>query len=587
MEPATPPVVTGHRDIAGVRVSALVEVVLLLGALIAFDATFLERTGFAGVTPHPFWLVVLLLAGQYGSREGLVAAAAVSVTHLAFGWPEQSIHEDYHDFLWAALRLPFLWCAAAVAFGELRMRHVAERTELTRALSESDTHARTLAEAYERLRKIKETLETRVASQLETTTTMYRASQAIDKLDPTEVIEGVSDIVRAVMSPDQFSLFVLKEGALVLETSDGWSGQDRYDTTFSAGTALFQEVVGRQRILCTTRRADEQLLDNQGLLAGPILRPETGAVIGMLKIERLGFLRLTSTSLSNFGIVCDWVATAYGKAERFQEAERDRVLDGDTQLYSHTFLPRQTDYVSVLARRLGFDLSTVTVHLDNAEVLSVDEREHLPSVLRETVGYALRRTDLAFHETDSDLSYVLLLPGTPLDKTEIVIRKLKEGLAERLEGSMTRARFAFTADSVHQYERPASFRETLFPRQTEFLTDLAQRFGFDLSMIRLRVDNIDEVVEEDRRLIPGAINLYVARLLSESSPPFTYERLNWEFPVVLPGVAQADAEALADQLVRLVGAYLESNRSRAKLSFTVEHMTAETEARVKEDLLHA
>ena len=39
---------------------------------------------------------------------------------------------------------------------------------------------------------------------------MYQASKAIDKPDPDDVIAGVTDIVRAVINPDQFSLFVLK-----------------------------------------------------------------------------------------------------------------------------------------------------------------------------------------------------------------------------------------------------------------------------------------------------------------------------------------------------------------------------------------
>ncbi len=586
MSMTAPPQPTPPREIAGIRVSAIVEVALMTGALLALDFAAFGGTRFDGVAPHPYWLVVLLVAGQYGSREGLVAAAAVTAALLVGNVAEQTINQDSHDFLFETLRLPFLWFAAAVAFGELRMRHITERQELTRDLDESESHARTLARAYERLRIIKETLETRVASQLETTTTMYRASQAIDKLDPSAVIDGVNDIVRAVMSPDQFSLFVLKDGVLRLEMAEGWSDQDHYETAFAADAPLFQEVIGRQRVVCATRSEDERLLANEGLIAGPILRPETGAVMGMLKIERLGFLRLTTSSLQNFRVVSDWIATAYGKAERFQEAELDRVLDGDTQLYSHTFLDRQTDYVSILARRLGFDLSTVTVRLANPGELDEDSLERLPQVLRETVDHALRRTDLAFHQTDSDLSYALLLPGTPVAKAEIVIGKLKRGLGERLTGPMAKAKFDFATNAVHRYDRPASFQERLFPRQTEFLTDLARRFRFKLSMIILRVDNPDELVEEDRRRIPGAINLYASRLLSETSPAFTYERANWEYPVVLPGTALSDAEDVARHLSRLVMDYLAEHRSRAILSFTVEPVV-ESDKPLVEDVLHA
>ena len=178
----------------------------------------------------------------------------------------------------------------------------------------------------------------------------------------------------------------------------------------------------------------------------------------MLKIERLGFLRLTSSSLQNFRIVCDWIATAYGKAVRFREAERDRV-HSDTTLFSHSFLPRQTDYVAVLARRLGFDLSLVTVRLANPDALDEDTLSSVPSVVKDTASEVLRRTDLAFHHTESDFDYALLLPGTTVNQAEIVIGKLRRGLDERLHGRLANARFEFQAEAVHRYQRPALFQD--------------------------------------------------------------------------------------------------------------------------------
>ena len=84
---------------------------------------------------------MLLLAGQYGSREALVAAVSSTTALLVLNWPEQSFQQGYYDYLFETLRLPFLWFAAAVLFGEMRVRHVGERSDLRRALNESQTHA--------------------------------------------------------------------------------------------------------------------------------------------------------------------------------------------------------------------------------------------------------------------------------------------------------------------------------------------------------------------------------------------------------------------------------------------------------------
>jgi hypothetical protein len=414
---------------------------------------------------------------------------------------------------------------------------------------------------------------------------MYEAAQAIEKLDPEEVLSGVANIVRTVMNPQKFSLFVLEGDRLRAAMEDGWSSGDVYQRTFPSSSALFQRIVGRQRILCAANEEDEQLLEDQGVLAGPLLRQERGTVLGMLKIEQLGFLDLNFAGVQNFKILCEWIATAYGKALRFQEAERDRVLDSETQLYSHAFLPRQTEYVSVLARRLGFDLSVVTLRLENRDDLSPDEQAEMPPLLRETVGSVLRRTDLAFHREESGAEYALLLPGTPAERASVVIEKLRSGLAERLKGGLVRARFQFSIQEVHQYPRPRPFQEKLLDRQTRFLADLAHRFGFDLSLLVLRVANVNEVVDEDRKILPGAINLGLSDLLPATTPAFAFQREDWRYPVLLPSVPLDEAQRLGDSLTGWLNDYMRGQKSRAQLAVTVQSLEVARAAREPVSLL--
>ena len=62
------------RKIAGLRAAALAESLVLLGAALLVDQFLFNGDRFAGVSPHPFWIVVLLVAAQYGTSEALVRA---------------------------------------------------------------------------------------------------------------------------------------------------------------------------------------------------------------------------------------------------------------------------------------------------------------------------------------------------------------------------------------------------------------------------------------------------------------------------------------------------------------------------------
>ena len=74
--PAAPP---APRRLLGVRVAAWVEIALFFVAVLAIDALLLDGDRFWDVRPHPFWLIVILVAVQYGANASLVAALTASL----------------------------------------------------------------------------------------------------------------------------------------------------------------------------------------------------------------------------------------------------------------------------------------------------------------------------------------------------------------------------------------------------------------------------------------------------------------------------------------------------------------------------
>src|SRR5205085_11378047 len=130
--------------------------------------------------------------------------------------------------------------------------------------------------AYRQMAEVKEKLEVRVAGQLKTAIRMYEAARGIDKLEPAQVISGVLRLVRGVMNPEKFSLFLLRKGRLELAVEEGWTGENRYASRFTAQSTLYQEVIGRQRCLCCVNRDEELILGGEGMLAAPLVHAENG-----------------------------------------------------------------------------------------------------------------------------------------------------------------------------------------------------------------------------------------------------------------------------------------------------------------------
>jgi hypothetical protein len=301
-----------------------VEILVLLAAALVADHLLFNGDRFAGVSPHPFWIVVLLIAAQYGTSEALAAAALASAALLLNNLPEQAFDEDLYAWLLRISINPVLWCIAAVTLGEIRAGHRRQADVLRDTLAEAQEQARAIGEAYEQLLQIKTTLEVLVAGQRRTVRTMYAAACAIERQSIVEVLTGIPLLVRTVMNPEKFSFYLLNGTTLEAAANEGWNAADRFRRAFHAGSPLFAAVVGERRVLVASDAAHEAILDGEGLLAGALFSEETGGVFGMLKIEGMPFQELTPACVQNFQILCDWIGAAFAKAQRFERLRSAR-----------------------------------------------------------------------------------------------------------------------------------------------------------------------------------------------------------------------------------------------------------------------
>ncbi|MBV9507863.1 MAG: GAF domain-containing protein [Acidobacteriia bacterium] len=447
--PTSKPPLKRYRTILGIRYATLLELGLGLSLPLVFDALFLDGTRFRSTPQHPFWIPVLLLAVQYGTGAGVLAAIVSSIALLAGNLPPQAVFEDRFTWFFEVGRLPLLWFIVALVLGELRRRQLEERERLRQELEEACRREDIVADAYRRLREAKEALETRVAGQLRTALALYEAARGLEKLEPSEVLLGVNKLVHSVMNPEKFSLYLLRNENLELVLEEGWDETDNLPRVYDPSSRLFQEIVGRQRIISVVNPDDEILLSNAGMLAAPLVVPATGRVAGMLKIEKLAFLELNFSNVQTFRVLSQWIGAAYENALRYQEARAEAVVNYDTELFSYGFLSRQITMLEMLAERIGFDVSMILVRLENPGNLNAAQLTQVPLAFSRTVRQVLRRSDLAFDYQRAGAEFALVLPATAIDGARVVVHKIEEALYAELAEDAPQAHFCFGVQSIH------------------------------------------------------------------------------------------------------------------------------------------
>ncbi len=437
-----------HKHILGLRISAFIETGLFLLVALLLDAFFGGGDRYWGIEPHPFWIIVILMAVQYGVPEGILAVAASTLALLLGNMPEQRYDQIMYDYIYEVSINPLMWVVAAVIVGILRERHIRERDELRQNLENAQEREEKIAESYEWVRELKQKLELRVAGQLRSSIDTYRAAKAVEKLNPQDVLEGVSELIRAVMNPQQFSVYLRDNGTASVTIMSGWADTDDYPRQYDSNSRLFQEVIGNRKTLCVVNDEHERILGGEGVLAGPLLDTQTGQVVGMLKVEKLGFTELNLSSVEAFRAVCEWVGMAFVNAGKYQMAKEESVINPEHNLMTKGYFKRYTDYIGALAKRLNFDVSMIVIKLVDADKLDPAVMERAARELSRIVDKVLRTVDLAFDYQAEEGQFSIVLPATGKKGARIVQEKIEKDLAA--VKAMNNATFTFMVHSIHE-----------------------------------------------------------------------------------------------------------------------------------------
>lgn len=436
-----------QTTILGLRAVAILETLIGLVILLAIDAIFGPGNRFWDVNPHPFWIVVLLVAGKHGNMEGIFAAIMASLFLLVGNIPEaaQGVETNWYDILIN----PILWIAGGWLFGELRQMHIRERNRLTRELEESQQREELISDSYKFVKNRKENLEVQVSGQLTSSIEAYRAAKAVETLDPKSVMQGVEKLVKSVMSPQKFSLYIFHDNKLNATILHGWHPSDNYTQEIDSYSSLYQAVVGQQQTLVIANEQHEQALDGQGVLAGPIVDPDTKRVVGMLKIEQMDFVALSLNTVETFRALCDWIGTALINARNYQTVKSDAIVNPERGIMTYSYFKRQSDYLAKLAKRVGFDLSMIVIKASDPKSMTDADRITVSRQIGESVKNVLRSVDLAFeHQTDGE-EYSVLLPSTTQAGASIVRDKIAKDLEKNLRGKRD-ANLSYIVQALHE-----------------------------------------------------------------------------------------------------------------------------------------
>jgi hypothetical protein len=309
--------------------NALKESLLFLTVLFIINLLVGDGTRFFYMDLHPFWIIVILIAVQYGTTEGMIAAGLSTVYLLAWNIPEQPLDQSIYDYWYVILNKPLMWMVAAVIVGQIRMRHVNEQHETKRSLAIAKRRLKMLLHAFSDLRDTKEILERRLASNLNSTILAYKNITSFDNTSRSRFLLEVEDIVMNTLHPKKVSLYIFGEQGFEVITSMGWSDDERYARRIDSKSPLHQAMVKTRRAVCAINKQDEKILGGEGVLAAPLIDSRDDSVFGMIKIEEMALADLNLNSTQIFEALSQWISTMYVTTSEYNALKQQVESNSD------------------------------------------------------------------------------------------------------------------------------------------------------------------------------------------------------------------------------------------------------------------
>ena len=288
---------------------AFIELAALLLAIALADA-LLPGLDVATLEPSPYWVPVLLLSLQYGSVAGLLAAGLAIALYAGGGLPEQLVEENHFTYLLRVWSLPILWIAVALVLGQFRLRQIEIKQRLNDKYQKSAAEAANLAQYAAALERRCQGLERQITSN--SAPAGLAALGALERVSatPMDLAQALVLLSRDIFSGGRLSIFLVGPAGLeFLGSSHGEAETARPDVV-DAQHLLFKAIVTEKKPVSALACADEEAaLGSLGLAAVPLFHPETGRVIGMLKLDGAGASVASSKVCAHLAFVARFLAS--------------------------------------------------------------------------------------------------------------------------------------------------------------------------------------------------------------------------------------------------------------------------------------
>ena len=346
----------------------LVEMTVLYLVMLVINLLLAPRHwGFPGVQPHPYMLVVALIAGRYGLGPGVACSLVGCILYESLG----AIHVGASPLLGAPpnpLVHPHSAILAAMLMGAgiLGSLYDALHRELRSTREKRDdaeTRARTLTTKNDLLETANRELRSKIMGETSTIESLYEMAQRLTTLHRDALAPAALELVTKQAGAEECRFFLVEGNTLTLVArSASTAVQTPPRQPLPTGGLIAQAIRERRLVTAVHELGQAPGGAEDPFVVAPLVVPNTEAVLGLITVDRLPLMQFTPQTVRVLGVIADWTARAmsnvalFSSAEERSAREEQALKDLVERLRRHTLTRRDLDYLEALASAMSSQL---------------------------------------------------------------------------------------------------------------------------------------------------------------------------------------------------------------------------------------
>lgn len=383
--------------------------------------------------PHPFWLILLLIALRYGLSAGILAGSASAAVFLIYSWhySERYLFEDFQFYILPGL---FLFVGGALGLVGQKFKDQILNLEAENAqIKELQKNTQTEVESQ---KNINLQLEKKIVSKSSTLITLYEGARRFDNLNLDELYSAILEFILKNLEASQGLIYILENNEWKLKSSLGFT-----EAIPQSELLDYLNLVNYQKRSLSIRELlqnNPKLTNvNAPLLMGPLKKGEEGELKAVLLVYALPFQNLSSTTLNLFSFLLLWASRAIGRSFEYEAQKKLQMFDSVLHVFSENYFESRLAEEFERAKTYYLPLSLGRIII-SADSLTALQKEYFLKGLSQILKETLRPMDViaySLQPSSRPLSqFAFMLITTSAAQAEVYKTKIIQNMKVFLEG---------------------------------------------------------------------------------------------------------------------------------------------------------